>query len=215
MDLIAKEAKISLYLDLRRPKEDGIYPVKLRVYYGKAKLFDTGKSLSQIDFEKSYLAKRPKGEYLDLKINLAAIEAKANEVIKELKVFSFDKFDKLLFKTKSSINNIIDHYQSYIDQLEETERIGTASSYRCGINSIQAFVNKDRKNPVNRISFETITPELLYKYEQWMISNESSKTTVGIYLRTLRAIFNQAIEEGVIEREIYPFKTYKIQQGKM
>jgi integrase/recombinase XerD len=214
MDLIEKGAKISLYLDTRRPKEDDIYPVKLRVYFGKARLFDTGKSLSQDDFDKSYLTKKPKGEYKDLKISLAAIEAKANEVIKELKTFSFDKFEKQLFKTQAGINNVIDRYQSYIDQLEANEQIGTASNYRCSITSIQAFVNDGRKNPVNKIAFESITPEFLNRYEQWMINKEKSKTTVGIYLRPLRKIFNEAIEGGEIDRETYPFKTYKIPTGK-
>jgi integrase/recombinase XerD len=214
MDLITKDAKVSLYLDTRRPKDDGIYPLKLRVYFGKAKLFDTGRSLSEHDYEKSYLSKKPKGEYHDLKIGLVAIEAKANAVIKDLKTFSFEKFEKQLFRTNNSVNNIIDHYQGYIEQLEANERIGTASSYRCSITSIQAYVNDGRKKPVSRISFESITPDFLNKYEHWMVSNDNSKTTVGIYLRNLRAIFNQAIEAGEIEREIYPFKTYTIPTGK-
>ena len=41
-----------------------------------------------------------------------------------------------------------------------------------------------------------------------------SKTTVGIYLRPLRAIFNKAIEEGDIVADIYPFKKYQIPTGQ-
>ena len=41
---------------------------------------------------------------------------------------------------------------------------------------------------------------------------ELTYTTVGIYLRSLRAIFNTAIEENEIEKELYPFgaKKYNI-----
>lgn len=214
MDLIKKEAKVSLYLDTRRPKEDGIYPVKLRVYYGKAKMFDTGMSLSKKDFEKSYLSQKPKTEYQQLKISFMAIEARANEVIKELKKFSFEKFEKQLFRTKSNINNVIDHYDRYIYQLEKDERIGTASSYRSSITSILSFINEGRKKPITHIPFEKINPEFLNKYEKWMVQNDNSKTTVGIYLRALRAIFNKAMEDSDIDQEIYPFKAYKIPTGK-
>ncbi len=47
-----------------------------------------------------------------------------------------------------------------------------------------------------------------------MAKEEKSKTTVGIYLRSLRAIFNKAIEEGNIIADIYPFKKYKIPTGQ-
>lgn len=56
------------------------------------------------------------------------------------------------------------------------------------------------------MGFSEVTPQWLKDYEKWMIySNKKSRTTVGIYLRPLRAIFNTAIEEKVIEQEIYPF----------
>jgi hypothetical protein len=109
MEIIRKEAKVALYLDTRRPKEDGVYPVKLRVYHGKAKLFDTGVSLSERDFERAYLTQRPRAEYQQLRITLSSIEAKANEAIKGLKKFSFEKFEKQLFTAKSGKSGDIDH----------------------------------------------------------------------------------------------------------
>lgn len=42
-------------------------------------------------------------------------------------------------------------------------------------------------------------------YEKWFLSKERSISTVGIYLRPLRAIFNSAIDEGIVSRENYPF----------
>jgi len=214
MDLITKKAKVSLYLDTRRSLDDGTYPIKLRVYYGRAKLFDTNRSLSQEDFSKSYEAQKPRGTYLELKIELAAIEAKANEVIDDLKVFTFEKFEKLIFATKRSLTNVIDRYQNYIETLEEAGQDGTASSYACSINSLKSFYNEGRKKPADTILFEVFTPDFLTRYENWFIKDGKSKTSVGIYLRPLRKIFNEAIEEKIIDRELYPFKKYKIPTGK-
>lgn len=47
----------------------------------------------------------------------------------------------------------------------------------------------------------------LNQYEQWMVNERKrSRTTVGIKLRSLRAVFNEAIENGIIRRDkSYPF----------
>jgi len=215
MKLISKKAKISLYLDTRRILNDGTYPLKLRVYFGKPKLYDTDRSLTEEDFEKSYLAKKPRDDYhKELKIELAAIEADANEVIDNLKVFTFEKFYKQLFATKQSLTNIVDHYNNYMLELDDNEQTGTSSSYSCSINSIKEFVNYNRKKPTNVITFDMITPEFLKNYENWMIAQDNTRTSVGIYLRATRKIFNQAIEDGIIDKKLYPFKKYKIPTGK-
>lgn len=215
MDLISKKAKISLYLDTRRPVGDGTFPLKLRVYYGKARLFDTTRTLSEEDFEKSYLAAKPRGDYYkELKIELAAIEAKANDVVDELRVFTFEKFEKLVFATKRSLTDVVARYNDYIEVLRKAEQDGTASSYSCSINSLKEFYNEGRKNPAEEILFETFTPEWLTRYENWFVGNGQSRTSVGIYLRALRKIFNDAIEAKIIDKEIYPFKKYKIPTGK-
>ncbi|MEJ7820917.1 MAG: tyrosine-type recombinase/integrase, partial [Chitinophagaceae bacterium] len=46
----------------------------------------------------------------------------------------------------------------------------------------------------------------LKEYEQWMLQQDYSKTTVGIYIRSLRTIFNEAAENKIIKKEkCYPF----------
>src|ERR1700744_1897432 len=207
MEKITKKPKISLYQDTRKSTTDGTYPIRIQVYFGTQRYFFTGKRLSLEDFENSYKTQKPKGDRLkELKIELAAIEAKANEVADELKVFTFEKFEKLLFAAKQSLTNIIDHYNSYIKILDKNEQTGTSSSYSCSINSIKEYINFKRKNPIEAIPFDMITVDFLNNYENWMIAQDNSRTTVGIYLRATRKIFNQAIEDGIIDKEIYPLK---------
>ncbi|MEJ2905490.1 phage integrase SAM-like domain-containing protein [Pedobacter panaciterrae] len=209
-----KEATISLYHDTRRVLDDGNYPVKLRVYFGIAKLFETGSSLSKEEFERAYNEPRPRGRYKEIQVELKAIESRAAEIIKNLPSFSFDRFKRELYRNKTSVNNIIDHYNDYITELGNLEKEGTKSNYQCSINSIKSFVNQGRKNPVTQIGFDKINPSFLNKYENWMIESGNSRTTVGIYLRPLRKIFNAAIETRDIAPELYPFKQYKIPTGK-
>ena len=70
-----------------------------------------------------------------------------------------------------------------------------------------------------KLSFADITPKFLERYEVEMISRGMSLTTVGIYLRGLRAIYNIAIMDGVVSRDNYPFgpkkyRKYEIPIGR-
>ena len=69
-----------------------------------------------------------------------------------------------------------------------------------------------KKSFRSNLSFDEITPEFLTSYENWMLSPISNKipgktsrgnsmTTVGIYLRHLRAIYNQGILENSLLRK--------------
>lgn len=63
--------------------------------------------------------------------------------------------------------------------------------------------------------FNLITPKWLQGFEDFMIRSGRSLTTVGMYLRTLRYVFNKAIEEGEVIKAQYPFgkRKYVIPEG--
>ncbi|MCA0229833.1 MAG: site-specific integrase [Bacteroidetes bacterium] len=72
-----------------------------------------------------------------------------------------------------------------------------------------------------KLEYRHITPDFLKHYEEWMLhegkapQSPKSKpagvsiTTVSIYTRALRTLFNEAIEAGIIKQESYPFSTRK------
>lgn len=57
-----------------------------------------------------------------------------------------------------------------------------------------------------------MVPHFLQRFEIYMESTGHTRTSVGIYLRALRSILNQAIEDGLMRREDYPFgrRKYRI-----
>jgi integrase/recombinase XerD len=61
-----------------------------------------------------------------------------------------------------------------------------------------------------------ITPHFLKKYEKWMLENNKSVTTIGYYLRNLRAIFNEMVSLNKSLQGEYPFgnKKYVIPSKK-
>jgi integrase/recombinase XerD len=198
------KAVTAIIQDTRRQRKDGTYPVKLRITHNREqKYYPTPFNLTIDEFNKSQGSK-PRNEHKDLSLKLQAMEQKATDIIKDLPLFTWQLFEKKYLRNDIAISSLKQAFEAVIKALREDGRIGTAVSYECAQNSLSKFMPKAK--------YADITPDLLRKYERWMLSNGRSITTVGIYLRALRAIFNSAIAEGLLAKELYPFgkKKYEI-----
>jgi len=196
-------------LDTRREKKEGTFPVKLRLTFErKQQYYKTPFDLTKTDFEKVMYSKRLSEAEKALKNKITAFESKAVEVINTLPFFSWQLFEKQFYTNRVTKGTIKEAFENYAKDLRETGRIGTAVSYECAKKSLSEFM-EDAK-------FVDVTPEALRKYENWMLTNGKSVTTVGIYLRSLRTLFNNAIAEGTLSKELYPFgkKKYEIPTGR-
>ncbi|MEI6764608.1 MAG: site-specific integrase [Bacteroidota bacterium] len=192
----------AIILDTRRATKDNKYPLKLRVtFQRRRKYYGTQYKLTLDEWDKVN-GKKPHNDYKEIRNQTNKIVEEADAVIKKMESFSFDLFEKQYFK-KASVRDISTAFQNYIDKLNEQSRISTAISYRCAKNSLAKFKNE--------FLFQEITPDLLRKYESWMLSKGKSTTSVGFYLRSLRTIVNEAMKEGVIKAEQYPFGKGKYQ----
>ena len=87
--------------------------------------------------------------------------------------------------------------------LNDQGKVSTGRTYRDAKNSLKKFRTK--------LHLVNVTPDFLNKYENYMISNSKSVTTISIYVRHLRTIFNQAIDKDMIDRKLYPFGKNKYQ----
>jgi integrase/recombinase XerD len=198
-----------LVLDTRSEKKSGKYPVKLRITYNrKSKYIATGYDMVESEWANLNGGDKLSRKEKEIKETLIGIQGKAQGVIDDMKFFNFVAFDKLFYKNRTSEGTLFNQYEEYIKRLTEEERLGTASSYQCSLNSLKEYKAK--------IDFEQVTPEFLNGYEKWMTGKDKSVTTVGIYLRALRTIFNEAISAGLIAKEMYPFgkRKYEIPSGR-
>jgi site-specific recombinase XerD len=216
-------ANIAILLDKRREKAGNKFPVKLRVYYkSKAKLYSLDTDLTSEEFEEIYVNANDtkfRGKKKEIETYLQKIKLRAEEEAEQMSVFDFAKFEMKLFRKSSDKNNVQYHFNKVIKTNIKNDKIGTAESYKYTLNSIADFSENQKNCPIDKLTFEAINFDWLKGYEKYMINKGKSYTTVSIYTRTLRVIFNNAIAENDISKDIYPFgleknKKYKILKTK-
>lgn len=95
-------------------------------------------------------------------------------------------------------------FNEYIAQLKEEGRLGYALSVQQVYNSLLKY-----KGHLD-IYFSEIDVNWLKAYESWLRCCKLADNTIGIRFRTLRAVYNLALAEGLVKADCYPFKKYKV-----
>jgi site-specific recombinase XerD len=202
----------AIVLDKRKSNSNNEYPIKLRATFNrKTRLYALNIAIAEADFQKLFSTRLREQKLKDIRFECDEMLQRAREIDKDLKEFSFEGFKTKLSPTQlSSVDNskIQPLFEKYIEELKIEGRVSTYQSYQSTLNSLLSFKKK--------LKWEDVNSKFLNSYERWMIANGKSTTTVGIYLRTLRAVYNLAIENKYIEQENYPFskKKYRIPAGR-
>jgi integrase/recombinase XerD len=237
--------KLEVTLDKRRAKKStGTYPVVLLARIDSNPYrYPTKFKLTSEDFEK-LSAKHLNEKLQEIKSKLRTIQKDADAYLEDNFDFEKVKFENEficrhpLFKprkqkqaiSQQSANDFDftpylekfplfaeDHskpgcislqYLKYVKKLIRERRIGSAFAYQESYNSLKRF----RGN----VPFRDITPTYLTEYEYWQTDRGRTLTTVGIRLRALRTMFNEAIHEGLVNGKDYPFgkRKYVIPTGR-
>src|SRR5690606_9437448 len=98
--------------------------------------------------------------------------------------------------------------QTLVAQLEKKGKIGNSIVYSCALNKLEEYCGN------RQLYFENIDFRFLDNFNTTLLSDGIKVNTISNYLRTLRAIFNRAIKEKVVDRKYYPFEEFKIKSEK-
>lgn len=234
-------AKIFYLTAPAKRNKDGLCPVRLRVTYkGKRKYYSIAEKLknnnwaflSDAEIEelenKRIEGKVPAGALKDVYYEYKRILNESEQLINSLSHFSFNQFDELYFGNTTKWDNVFGALIGHIQTLREENRHGYASSFESTLRAIKEFnegkkfnfnVRKDKVSTRTKLYlggkslyFIDITPTWLKQFEKWMQNDGKSRSTLGIYMRNLRVIFNLVIKEHGVQAE-YPFKKHKPKSG--
>lgn len=115
------------------------------------------------------------------------------------------------FKKESGKQKAVDYtsfHETIIEEAKNAEKISTSNIEKQTLKSIQRFFGKEE------ISFRDLSVDNIYKYHSFLNSIKNSESTIGIRMRTLRAVFNKAIKREIIPSTMYPFKNFKVSKIK-
>ena len=203
------KATCTVYHDTRKSKKGENYPLKIRItFMRESKYYSTNINLAEEEFKRIMYAKRRNDPDKEIFQKIQSFESKALDIIDKLPVFTFSTFEKLYVKNRGASDHISTAFDDYIAELRSQKSIKTADGYKWAKLSLEKY-NKG-------LRFVGITKTFLHQYESWMYEKGNSPTTIGIYLRNLRTIFNIAIKNGEIDIAPYPFGKgkYEIPTGR-
>lgn len=103
------------------------------------------------------------------------------------------------FEQYSDEYSLFNYMESLAGRLKSNGRVRTAESYRSALASFKAFRNDED------IMLDSLTSDIMEDYEAWLKNRKVVPNTISYYMRTLRAVYNRAVENGTIENT-YPFR---------
>lgn len=188
---------------------NGEHPIMLRVCKGgKKKYVSLGISVSPKywDFEKN----KPKRNCPNREQILKAINEQEQKYTQQILEYSSEQREyspTTLIEAVTPVqkSKTVDGlFKDYITQLKNEGRLGYALSVQQVYNSLLKY-----KGHLD-IYFSEIDVNWLKAYESWLRCCKLEDNTIGIRFRTLRAVYNLAMIEGIVKADLYPFKKFKV-----
>lgn len=202
---------MKLSLDQRRVRVDGTYPLVFRISYNsQSRSISTGFKckLTEWDMKKSdvvvcndsseLLKNRLDEERLKLQEKLLLFERNVldnTSTVQDIKEYLVGKLTQ-----KSTV---LEFWKEEIVRLEHVKNYGNKRNYKSALGGITNEVSLN-------IQFTKIDYPWLVKLESNLRSKGVKTNSVAVYMRTLRALYNKAINMGLVDSQNYPFRRYKI-----
>ena len=175
----------------------------------KRKYVSLGLSLHEKfwDFEKSKPKRNcPNKEQIERLI--AAKTAEYNDLIVEMTSQQREYTVETLvshFHNQVRCATVVELYDKLIDDMKRGGKLGNAGVYKYSRTSLLKFTGQRLQIP-----FSDIDAVWLRRYENWLRTSGCGDTTISQLFRTLRSVFNKAVELQLVKRDYYPFDAYKV-----
>ncbi|MBN7816803.1 tyrosine-type recombinase/integrase [Algoriphagus pacificus] len=193
-----------------RKRKDTTQAVVIRIRHLN-RYFDipTGIYLSKDKFDAN------KGVLGDIELQLQLEEIKA-KYSKRLRQFQFDNIGRtysledikfsILQKQPNELT-VREFWEDNIDLLLKSNRGGSAKTYKNTLSVFSKIINLD-------CNFRSIGIKQLQTVEKELRLRGNNYNSIGVYMRTFRAVCNRAINYNLADLEWYPFRRYKIKSEK-
>lgn len=186
---------VFVVLDRRRVKKSGLYPVKIEVVYKrKQKYYLTGQDLSENEW-KYFPLELPDPVIETIENRFYQIKYEIEAMIRR-RDFSFSALD--IYLGKSTGGTVSDMMSSQMKRFMSSGMINSYYRCRSTLKAVEKFAGTS-------VHLDEVTPEWLKRCENFWLGDGKSRTTISIYMKTLKAIINRAYRDGIIPESSYPY----------
>ncbi len=158
--------------------------------------------MSQQSLRKSYL--------LSIRERIRWDIERLNKVIKKLenseRTYTVEEISEE-FNYYANKYSLFNYMEEMIIQLKQTGNRRTSETYSSTLNSFKKF-RRDED-----IMLDCISSSLMSEYEAWLRLRGIVPNSISFYTRILRAVYNRAVDDGVVQNR-YPFRHVYTGQDK-
>lgn len=104
-----------------------------------------------------------------------------------------------LFSKQTVERSFFDFMNGVIMQLRQLRKVRTSETYFSTLRSFMTFLRGQD------IPIDGITSDLMLQYESWLKLKGVCMNSISFYMRILRAVFNRAVDKGMVE-QTSPFR---------
>ena len=205
-------ASIKTLLYTSKLLKNGEHPIMIRLIKDrKMKYISVGHSChpDQWDFKKE-LPKRRHPNFRELEIDIDLKRAEAKSLLlgfeNEQKDFSLDEF-KQKYTAQVKNSSLFEYLDTLVDDMTKAGRIGYANSHK----DLKRILSRYR---ADGFAFSELNHGLLRKVEQFFRERDMKENAMGVYFRTLRAVYNKAVADGYVKKGDSPFDNFKVSKFK-
>jgi integrase/recombinase XerD len=194
--------KIVLYKN--KQLANGESPIRLRVYFGKERYISLGMSAKPSDWNDKYGRFNPKSPNFEarnaiLRDHLSRAELLLAEIIQSGKPISIHEFKTRFLGTDKKVT-VLSFADERVKELVNEKSIGNSNAYR----QLRTMLSKYKSGDY---LFSDIDYTFLKGFESFLLASGNKKSNAHFYMRTFRALINEAIRRELLDADAYPFAT--------
>lgn len=103
------------------------------------------------------------------------------------------------YQRQSTSTTLFNYVKALIMRLEQQGQHRTGETYQSALRSFCKF-----RNYID-LSFEELDSKILMAYQYYLKAHQLSLNTISFYMKRLRAVYNRAVEDDLVQQS-FPFK---------
>lgn len=198
-------SKLSLVIRRSLPNADGSFNIKLAVAHKSSTVYMSTKF--KVDNANQFINGRVCGHPMAKELNrsLSAFLWQCENILDEVAGLAATAVElrEYISKKLNQPNTLSDYAAKYIEQLQSNNQI----SYARNMGYTKQWLEKCFGTTLR---LKDVSYVALQQFDKYLSLNGQSSTTINIRMSHLKALLNSAVNEGLVEYKVFPFRNYRM-----